>query len=475
MESQAESRTQKVRRSEIVIAQRIALCLLLSAFCFPILAKNGAFRSTAHGDATKGPQRRAERQRGSCTQCHDEHGSHERGPVRPDNSGLFAPNDNDLCFTCHDAPSANSIFRGTGEWARSTHAISPRMLRAGRSGSDTNKCVNCHDPHGVKDGGGLVPSMLTQREPALCLSCHDGSRGRDIQTQLNRGYVHGERARGSHSANEGIDEAKAIVTASARHVACSDCHNIHAATEARFAVDPPAASPLLSGVSRVEIRNGNAGTAPGFTFRRADDVTEVQEFEVCFKCHSSWTKQPPGQPDLARETNPANASFHPIQAAGRNRNIDPRAFSNGMTSDSLVRCTDCHGSDESRARGLHGSAYQYLLKKPSIANAGRQTMTRNDLCFDCHTFDVYAEASSPADVQRASRFNSPAAVGHAFHVGVQHVPCYSCHETHGSSRIPALIATGRMPGISSYSQNPNGGTCSPACHAPRSYTVNYSR
>ena len=450
----------------------LLLCLLTSAFCLPLWAKNGAFRSTGHGNPDKGPQRLANKPRGSCAQCHDEHASHDRSRSRvPNPKALFAPDDNDLCFVCHTAPSESGVFPGSATWQRSGHATSPRMTK----GADANRCVICHDPHGVRDANGVIPAMLAAREPDLCLQCHDGSRGPDIRSQLMKSYPHAIGARGRHAPGESDPAKFGSYPSNNRHATCSDCHNVHQATQDPASPSQPQASNRLAGVSRVEVVNGGAGVAPAFRWRAAGDPGEANEYEICFKCHSSWAKQPPGKADLALLTNPANASYHPIQAAGKNRNIPREAFANNMAADSVIACSDCHTSDDDRVRGPHGSMYPYLLKKPPATSTMAEGMTPNDLCFDCHTYGVYADPKSPKEVLQFSRFNSPAGEGHAFHVGAQHLPCYACHETHGSARLPALIARGRFPGISTYVQTQSGGTCASSCHGMKTYSVNYPR
>ena len=173
-------------------------------------------------------------------------------------------------------------------------------------------------------------------------------------------------------------------------------------------------------------------------------------------------------------TSPQNPSFHPIQTAGKNLHIDPNAFNNGMTADTVITCTDCHSSDDPNLRGPHASMYQYILKKPSTTTTFPAAMPQDDICFDCHAYAVYGDPSSPVITQKASRFNAPAAQGHVFHVGSQHIPCYLCHESHGSTRFPALIAT-RLRGVTGFMQTPTGGTCSGGCHTARTYTLNYPR
>ncbi|HEX2835259.1 MAG TPA: cytochrome c3 family protein [Thermoanaerobaculia bacterium] len=444
------------------------VCLL--AMASAVLAKNGAYKMTAHGSADRGPQRSMKFARGSCVQCHSGHGSHEPGNPR---LGLFAPNDNELCFVCHASASEDGLFPGRGLWMQATHALSQRVAGGGsdpRRPAMANACVNCHDPHGVKDQNGVIPAMLHAREPEVCLACHDGSRGADIRSETLASVAHGTGARGAHDPHEGSDVGGRNQTAASnRHVSCSDCHNVHRAAPDRIPVTAPEASARLSGVSRVRVLNGAAGSVPAYVFVPAGDLETAQEFEICFKCHSSFIRQAPQQPNLAQLTNPANASFHPIQAEGKNRNIHPDAFVSGWDARSRVSCTDCHGSENARVRGPHGSRFEFLLKKQATASTSRQSMQRDNLCFDCHAWAVYGDATSAAATLAASRFSA-----HALHVDAQRVPCYACHETHGSARNAALIATGRGM-IVSYTQTPAGGSCNSTCHAQKSYAASYSR
>ena len=331
------------------------VCCLLSAVC--CLARNGAYKSTRHA--------------GLCLQCHDQQQRIE-----------------DVCLRCH-----------TPLLPQSAHALA--------------NCGDCHDPHGVRDRDGVIPSLLAARQRDVCTTCHDGSRAADVRSQLNKPYVHGTLT---------------------RHADCSDCHAVHA--------DP--ANPR-AGVARVQVVNGAAGTVPGYRLAAPNDPGDAQELEICFKCHSSYVKQPLGQSDLARLTNPANPSFHPIQAAGKNPRLDPQSFVNGIAADSLVTCSDCHEP--------HGSTDRYLLKK-----------SQDEICFQCHARETYRNGAP------GSRFD-----GHALHAGIQRIACFTCHESHGSIRNAALIATGRFPGMTTYTQSPMGGTCISSCHALKTYSVSYPR
>jgi hypothetical protein len=174
--------------------------------------------------------------------------------------------------------------------------------------------------------------------------------------------------------------------------------------------------------------------------------------------------------------NTNNPSFHPTEGTGANPSIDPISFVAGWSAQSTTRCGDCHGSDFGATRGPHGSIYPALLKRAYPATPGPRDMAADELCFSCHSSDVYANPASADAMRLASRFNQPGAgKGHAEHVGQEHVPCYACHVTHGSATQPFLMVTGRSPGLIAYTKTANGGTCTPTCHAPESYTTNYAR
>lgn len=421
---------------------------------------------------------------GECDACHTSHAGGQ--PIAYEHA-LVGPDDNTLCDGCHTVPWAGGTYGGTMLYAGSAHGSSTTAIWPGpsppaRSEADAaRKCLNCHDPHGWEDGSGVIPRLVNAREESLCLTCHDGSPAvTDVRAELSKPFAHPVSFADRHSGPaEALPSEFGILPLNRRHAECEDCHNPHLARRDPALPEPaPAASKRLLGTSRVAVTNGPAGSVPAYTFIAGADTLSppVAEYQTCFKCHSSWTSQPRGQTDLGRALNPENPSYHPVEAAGRNPMIDPAAFTPGWSAASLIRCGDCHGSDLPSRRGPHGSIYRYILKRPATASSVPRRMTSDELCFACHAWDVYANKDAPESVLRASRFNPPAAVkGHAAHVGDKDVTCYACHVTHGSTSQPHLIATGRNPGIMSYTRSFAGGTCSPTCHAAQSYTVSYVR
>lgn len=457
----------------------VGLVALLALLCLGAAKPLRPFRTPA--SITSSLEESAHK--GDCDQCHTMHGS---GPVVYAHA-LIGPNENSLCDRCHDTPWAGGSYAGAAPYMASSHAsgagsvwpgpVPPARTEAGAAG----KCLNCHDPHGWSDASGEIPAMTLGREEALCLTCHDGApAASDIAADLTKPFRHPMSAfTARHTgALESLPSAFAASPVDRRHAECADCHDPHVSAPDRSG--PPAAPGLSRtnlGVSRVLVQNGAPGFAPTYTFAAGADTLSapLAEYQLCFKCHSSWTTQPTGQTDMALALNPANPSYHPVEAVGRDATISPASFAPGWSAASMTRCGDCHGSDFAGSpRGPHGSTYRHILRAPYEASTLPRTMTSNELCFSCHSYDVYANPASGA--QSASRFNAPGAeAGHAQHVGERQISCYSCHVTHGSATQPHLIATGRMPGITSYTETPAGGTCAPTCHGPESYTANYGR
>jgi predicted CXXCH cytochrome family protein len=422
---------------------------------------------------------------GDCDRCHSMHA--EGQPVLHPNA-LIGPDDNSLCDGCHVTPWEGGSYAGTWLYVGSSHGSDANVIWPGpeppaRIEPDAaNKCLSCHDPHGWTDATGEIPHLMVAREERLCLACHDGApASKDVSADFQKAYRHPVADYSGRHTGPGESQPSDYGTTplNRRHSECEDCHNPHV-LRADGPLGPTGsdASKTTLGVSRVLVLNGAAGTPPSYTFVAGSDTLTppVAEYQLCFKCHSSWTTQPTGQTDFARVLNPANPSYHPVEDVGTNPGIAPLAFVPGWSASSLTRCADCHGSDFGTARGPHGSSYPDILKRPYVASSVSRVTTSDEECFLCHSYDVYANPGSPESVRAYSRFNRPGVdKGHAEHVGEQNVPCYACHVTHGSTTEKHLIATGRDPGLLNYAEGANGGTCSPTCHSIATYTINYAR
>lgn len=440
---------------------RALAAVALFALAAPASATNGAFRESAHGRRDTGVLRIPGLPRGECSHCHG--APRDALGHRAEGSGhaqLFALNDNALCARCHARTSASWL--GDQRYDQSAHgsgagAVWPGPRPRARDARDAGKCVNCHDPHGNKDSAGLIPDLLRVRGAALCLACHSGNPAPDVGSAFGKTYRHPLLT----DAPAQPAAAGATVTVSlppsngAESGSCSACHNPHAA-ESGAGGSPMGASRPLSGVSRARVSNGAAGAPPVLTLTDESDPTQVREFELCFKCHSASAPRPARTGAVAAALNPANASFHPVQAQGRNRTIDRRAFAIGWGPERLVTCSDCHGTDDGLTRGPHGSSYPHILRARHETRSTDQPVLETDLCFSCHAHRTYADPFA-GEAATYSRFAS-----HPTHVA-RGYSCWWCHEAHGSVERPALVAL-RSPGIVAYVQDAGGGSCTTTCH-----------
>jgi predicted CXXCH cytochrome family protein len=421
---------------------------------------------------------------GDCQRCHVSHSAEQV----PQPSALIGPDDNGLCDGCHTQPWSGGSYPNALVYSGSSHGSSASMIWPGPDPPPRTelgaaaKCVNCHDAHGATDTVGDIPALSIAREEALCLNCHDGNPAlTNVQMELRKPFRHPTAdVTGRHAgASESLPSDFAAAPLNRRHAECEDCHNPHVAHRDGSGEPPaPTLSKLNLGVSRVRPQNGAAGMPPAYEFLAGSDslTAPVTEYQLCFKCHSSWTTQPSGQTDLGAALNPSNPSYHPVEETGRDPLIAPSSFVTGWSALSLTRCGDCHGSDDASTGGPHGSAYPYILRRPYTASPQTRSMASDEICFSCHAYDVYANPAASPSAMAASRFSKPGvAEGHAEHVGLRGVPCYGCHVTHGSSSEKHLLVTGRIPGIITYTETPTGGTCTTTCHDPRDYTVSYAR
>ncbi|HDZ86908.1 MAG TPA: hypothetical protein ENH57_04375 [Actinobacteria bacterium] len=309
-------------------------------------------------------------------------------------------------------------------------------------------------------------------EETLCFQCHRPNNNRgapDIYSAFDQNYGHYKiREQDKHKDTE---DASGVKDAN-RHSECFDCHDPHKAQPSNRQLGNNKASGPNKGVKGIGVINGFPGTEP--LYYPVDEIT--YEYELCFKCHSSYSSGYTGG-DKAAEFNPNNASYHPILGMGKNLGIKDSAFKLGTpwnptsgddpdygltgnvgdpnskvdpnyANGARVTCTDCHGnSDPNGAKGPHGSENNHILKKPVP-----------QLCFDCHDEGSYYSGYG------SSRFRQHANWTNGNHGGVGVGPnCLKCHgKIHGSKDQPHLLERGNGgQGMLKIQHREDGWTCAP--------------
>ncbi|HET9820228.1 MAG TPA: cytochrome c3 family protein [Burkholderiaceae bacterium] len=375
-----------------------------------------------------------------CSTCHNAHEHRRAQFLRMDNANGA------LCLACHSPP----------QWAGSDHANSSAVWNGsgvrpwppdGAATVAANACRNCHRSHSAGHG----PRLLAWRgEAENCSVCHGGT----VSTK----NVAAEFANGAKFSRHPIDAAEWThdpqenPATMARHVTCSDCHNPHAANSR------PAAPPLVPGALQ---------GVPGVSIGGTTVAQASFEYEVCLKCHGL---REPTTPGLTRvETtrvvrtriDPANASYHPIAAPGRNATI--KGLRAPYTAASTIGCIDCHNNSDLVPRGAHASRFAPILERGySTSDPQPESLASYDLCYKCH--------------DRGTLLSSASGFPHAKHVVEKQAPCAACHDAHGSQKSPHLInfllrdtsgkavVTANSRGQLQYVSTLGGGSCSLTCH-----------
>jgi predicted CXXCH cytochrome family protein len=289
-------------------------------------------------------------------------------------------------------------------------------------------CSACHRAH---TGQSAMLGAAAAPSATLCFACHDGSGAlanvlatftdpalppNDATT--SSWYAHPATVDLGHMPGV-VDEFGGVAN---RHATCTDCHQPHRAdgTLSSRTVAGWTVSGALLGISGVAVSNGAPGAAPAYSLT----TDPALEYELCFKCHSGYTTLPAQDPahpsrwalDKGIELNPANGSYHPIEAAGTNGTDAMAASLAGGTlwqfgRGDTVRCVNCHGdpskagagattgpddrlaSHASPERGILIAPYRDRLLKP--AGEAYQP-TDFTLCFLCHSSEPFTVESSTA-------------------------------------------------------------------------------
>jgi predicted CXXCH cytochrome family protein len=386
----------------------------------------------------------------------------------------------------------------------------------------SDSCAACHASHEAK--GQWLVQTPSSPIATLCLRCHDGTGAvANVKAQLTAAslpandpstaswYSHPALATSTHTSDGDPEFAGALN----RHSECTDCHQPHLsdATLSKPVAGGWTAGGAIKGASSVAVTNGAANTVPTFTWQR----TTTAEYQLCFKCHSGYTTLPAqqaGSPsrwalDKAVEFNPANLSYHPVEAAGKNQTSTMAGSLSGtapgklwtFTTSGLVRCQNCHGPSSATTPTAdaqldnHASANRGILLRnyrDRSLHIGNEPYAATDfaLCYLCHAEAPMVDTSGNSRTDTAFRF-------HGYHLtimggigsstdrsidvdgaGSGNAVCAECHfRIHGSSypvdgQAPAKALVNFAPNIQPVGgqirwvqkTSTQAGSCTLRCH-----------
>jgi len=257
---------------------------------------------------------------------------------------------------------------------------------------------------------------------------------------------------------------------------------------------------------------GQPFTGAAKSLQTLSSTTTNYEWQICFKCHSTFTTLPTytvgtanyqaikitstttGQVqehrDVGQAYNPNNLAYHPVTAVGKNSTIPAGSFVSPWSATSTMYCSDCHSRAQGGAGGSgpHGSANMHILGKPQYlqenTHNGGIGVDPNELCFTCHRWQTYVLFGTGADPITNTNFRSTSRNYHAEHISnmARGATCYTCHDAHGTNK-EHLINFNRQyvtPGSgrdsqTAYVHTGTGGSCYLTCHSLSHNPLSYTR
>jgi predicted CXXCH cytochrome family protein len=353
-----------------------------------------------------------------------------------------------VCIECHQlantaTPAAHlAITNPAVLWPGGQYGT---LFPARSNATDRGSCMNCHAPHGwpvATNTAMHYSKLLMDSEENLCYTCHDtnGPALKNVKNDFAKARRHP------------IGDADTLRRLG-RSVECSDCHNTHqavsgshtytnTATAGRNMVSNP-----LRGVAGVAINYTSLTNFQTVTTNLYSvipkSVGATNEYQICFRCHTSYsfgTSPPPGLTPvysagtaaftngiatikgtgtawnstmvgmwMVRTNDPANVYKVTAVANATNMTITP-VYAGATASGqgyALTLCTDVAMEFSPRNKSGHpvvtgldnypnslivGGKRGLLaaaLLAPWNVNVGQQTM----MCSDCHNTDGVSTAA----------------------------------------------------------------------------------
>lgn len=322
---------------------------------------------------------------GDCVGCHDPHQSSMKFQLKGGSA-------QGLCFTCHDASLLN-------------HSNLHTPVKEG--------CTECHQPH-VSDNS----KLLIAPPEKICLKCHS-----DMEKGLSKKHVHKPVAQNCEICHDAHGSPNKVQLRKDPVTLCNECHGgtnaMKSIADAKYGHSP--------------VQKGDCGDCHVVHYSDYDKLLKASLKQICFKCHKELGEK-----------------------------VKNNKFPHGPVSTD--DCAACHQT--------HGSPYPKILKNAFPSDFYVPYKAENyAICFECHNKDI---ALKPETTDLTNFRNGDRNL-HFVHVNKQKKgrSCKACHEVHAGSQqkhIREEVPFGNNWSYPiRYTQTATGGTCVVGCHKTFTY------
>jgi predicted CXXCH cytochrome family protein len=318
-----------------------------------------------------------------CTDCHTPHGDPDAEGTYKLVSAYGETGSIEYCLVCHepDTPDDSTYATRTADMtAYRSSAHNASGVADPPSGTGI-KCRTCHLPHTSPN-----EDLLMYVGYRACFNCHSTEGGASLSSPDI--YMR-------MTANDDIDAHHDVLhrdqdQPGAGRMACQNCHNSHAATEATPCIDPNDPAPW--------------NPYPKTVAAAYSSITNHWENSFCFECHdntlpsstdtSPWVEAPVWSDRSGDGT--ATSDFDDITARWSVQNHGPRSTTSEIVwadvastfgANPELRCLDCHDP--------HGTLGVRNLRSDICGRTGLLVVELEDLtggsgfdsrffCLGCH-------------------------------------------------------------------------------------------
>jgi predicted CXXCH cytochrome family protein len=356
-----------------------------------------------------------------CLDCHD--------PTHGDRI-VHKPVADGQCLSCHDAHGSDHAMTLLKDPAQDLcldcHKEDYSKFDFVHGPVAVGACVVCHESHSSSFKG-----LLTNRPSKLCLECHEEAAPTGL---------------GLRRQHKPFEEG------------CVSCHNPHA-SNAKFQLNAAVPDLCLGCHEGMEKTLETATSVHGPT----------QTIGGCTECHNPHYSQ---LPKLQKQTQPSlclKCHDKPVEATDGHMLPDmAKLLKDNPNHHGPIRdgsCTLCHQPHAAEQAKLLFQAYPPEFYAPF-------KVERYALCFTCHQADMVEDESGTG----LTGFRQGDKNLHWLHVNKEKGrTCRACHEVHASKQefhIREAVPFGPKNWMLriNFAPAPDGGSCAPACHKPKSYS-----